>query len=90
MKLFNDSSLHVAGFPKPRSEKQALPLQTKLVVEMLPNRKGWRGFTINTPVSADAFQMVLTLQNPFLSYHQPTEHILVNPLDHVQITEQSI
>ena len=57
---------------------------------MLPNRKGLRGFTINTPVSADAFQMVLTLQNPFLSYHQPTEHILVNPLDHVQITEQSI
>ena len=57
---------------------------------MLPNRKGLRGFTINTPVSADAFQMVLTLQNPFLSYHQPTEHILVNPLEHVQITEQSI
>lgn len=40
-------------------------------------------------LSTGASQMVLTLQNPFLSYRHPTEHILVNPLDNIQIPEQS-
>lgn len=72
------------GFPNHVLWNRQYPFKQYKGSERLYNKVHLLNF-----LSTGASQMVLTLQNPFLSYRHPTEHILVNPLDNIQIPEQS-